>query len=182
MSAKWRAAFVVPTMIIALGATFGSIGYLLDRLLGVPARLEMPWAVRCGGVVLLGLGLAILAWISKYRKPGDVLVSTYVTICKSVTKKPPQDAGGRSEALVLQGPQRYVRHPMYFAVVVLLVGWWLVLDYTLILPMALLFFLWFNLVVIRFEEAELLALYGDQYAAYIKAVPKFFPSLRQRWP
>ena len=71
---------------------------------------------------------------------------------------------------------------MYFAVVVLLVGWWLVLDYTFVLLMAFFFFLWFNLVIIRFEEAELMALYGEQYAAYVQAVPKFFPSLRRRWP
>jgi protein-S-isoprenylcysteine O-methyltransferase Ste14 len=71
---------------------------------------------------------------------------------------------------------------MYFAVVVLIAGWWLVLDYTLILLTALCFFLWFNLVVIRFEEAELTALYGDQYAAYVKAVPRSFPSFRPRWP
>ena len=56
------------------------------------------------------------------------------------------------------------------------------LDYTLILCMVLLFFLWFNLVVIRFEEWELLALYPEQYAAYVRAVPRFLPSLKRRWP
>ena len=131
---------------------------------------------------MLGLGLGILGWLSKYRKPGDVLVSTYVTMHKSICKKSAEQRTARTEPLVLQGPQRHVRHPMYFAVVVLLIGWWLVLDYTFILLMAFFFFLWFNLVVIRFEEAELMALYGEQYAAYVKAVPKFFPSLRRRWP
>ena len=71
---------------------------------------------------------------------------------------------------------------MYFAVVLLVLGWWLVLDYALVLFMALLFFLWFNLVVIPFEEKELRALYPEEYAAYLRVVPRFFPSWKRRWP
>ena len=71
---------------------------------------------------------------------------------------------------------------MYFAVVVLLLGWWLLVDYTFLLFMTFFFFLWFNLVVIRFEEQELKVLYPEEYAAYAKAVPRFFPCLRRRWP
>jgi len=37
-------------------------------------------------------------------------------------------------------------------------------------------------VVIRFEERELLALYPEEYAAYIRAVPRFVPAFRRRWP
>ena len=182
MSARWRAMFVVPLIVLALGAAFGAVGYLLEITLGIPHRFEMPWAVRSGGVAVLGLGLGILGWLWKYRKPGDVLVSTYVTMRKAVCRTPSEEGVARTEPLVLEGPQRHVRHPMYFAVVVLLLGWWLVFDHTFILWMAFFFFLWFNLVVIRFEEAELTALYGQRYAAYVKAVPKFVPSLRPRWP
>ena len=64
---------------------------------------------------------------------------------------------------------------------VLLLGWWLVLDYTFLLFTALLFFLWFNIVVIRFEEKELKALYREEYETYAKSVPRFFPSLKCRW-
>jgi len=125
--------FVVPLIVAALCAAFGAIGFLLENALRIPHRLQMPWAVRSGGVALFGLGLGLMGWLSKYRKPGDVLVSTYVTIRKSVCKKSTEDRSARAEPLVLQGPQRHVRHPMYFAVVVLLIGWWLVLDYTFIL-------------------------------------------------
>ncbi len=79
------------------------------------------------------------------------------------------------EPLILAGPYRLVRHPMYLAVVVLWLGWWLTLDYTFILFMAVFFFFWFNLVVIRFEEKEIKARYGDQYEAYARTVPRFFP-------
>jgi protein-S-isoprenylcysteine O-methyltransferase Ste14 len=178
MSTRWRATFIVPSFAIVLAATFGTIGYLLDSVLGIPARLHMPWAVRSGGIMVLGLGLGILGWLSKYRKPGDVLVSTYVTFRKFVLGTAWEEPTGRTEPLVLQGPQRYVRNPMYFAVVVLWLGWWLVLDYTFLLWMAVFFFVWFHLVVIPFEERELRALYGKEFEAYVKAVPKFFPA----WP
>ena len=181
MSTKCRALFVVPLIIIAISAALAAVGCLLDYALGIPARFQMPWAVRCCGLVVLGLGLAVMGWIVKYRKPGDILVSTYVTIHKSVNKTSAEQPAGRTEPLVLQGPQQYVRHPMYFAVVVLVIGWWLMLDHTFILWMAFFFFLWFNLVVIRFEEKELKALYGEQYETYAKTVPRFFPSLKCRW-
>jgi protein-S-isoprenylcysteine O-methyltransferase Ste14 len=47
--------------------------------------------------------------------------------------------------------------------------------------MTFLFFLWFNLVVIRFEEKELKALYREEYETYAKSVPRFFPSLKCNW-
>ncbi len=48
--------------------------------------------------------------------------------------------------------------------------------------MSMLFVLWFRVVVIRFEEQELRALFGDEYESYAKAVPMLLPSLRARWP
>jgi len=71
---------------------------------------------------------------------------------------------------------------MYFTVVVFLLGWWLLLDYTFLLVMAFLFFLWFNGIVIRLEEKELRALYKKEHETYAKSVPRFFPSLKCRWP
>jgi protein-S-isoprenylcysteine O-methyltransferase Ste14 len=182
MSTKQRAFVVVPLFIVALATVFGLVGYFLGNVLGIPTRFSIPILLRALGVVVLGLGFAMLVWISRYRKPADVVVSTYVTICKTIRRTPQEDKSARTEPLVLEGPQRHVRHPMYFAVVVLIFGWWLVLDYTFILFMTFFFFLWFNLVVIRFEERELRALYGQQYEAYAKAVPKFFPSPTRRWP
>jgi protein-S-isoprenylcysteine O-methyltransferase Ste14 len=182
MNVRRQALFIVPLIIGTLGSAFGLLGYFLGNALGLPVRLQVPLAIRVIGAAVLGLGFAIMVWILRYRKPGEILVSTYMTICKNIRRRPPGDGSGRSEPLILQGPQRYVRHPMYFAVVVIFLGGWLVLDYTLLLFMAFFFFLWFNLVVIRFEEQELKALYREEYEAYVKAVPRFFPSLKSRWP
>jgi protein-S-isoprenylcysteine O-methyltransferase Ste14 len=68
---------------------------------------------------------------------------------------------------------------VYFAVVVMVLGWWLLLDGTLVLLLAGLLALWFNLAVIPVEERELRAIFGQQYEAYSKAVPRFIPTLRR---
>jgi len=181
MSIRQQALIVVPLIISILASTFGVLGYFIGIAFGIPNRLCMPPALRCVGVVMLALGFIFMAWLFRYRKPTEILFSTYVTMLKAIRRTRPDDASARTEPLVMQGPQCHVRHPLYFAVVVLFLGWWLVLDYTFILFMAFLFFLWFNVVVIRFEEKELKALYREEYETYAKSVPRFFPSLRCRW-
>ena len=178
MSPRQQALIVVPLIISVLAGAFGVLGYFIGIAFGVPSRLCLPPALRGVGVVVLALGFLFMGWVFHYRKPAEILLSTYVTMRKFIRRTRPGDASARTEPLVLQGPQRHVRHPLYFADVVLLLGWWLVLDYTFLLFMAFLFFLWFNLVVIRFEEKELRALYGEQYETYAKTVPRFFPSLK----
>jgi len=182
MGVRRQALFAVPSIIVVLGSAFGLLGYFLGSALGIPNHLHMPFALRAAGAAVLGFGFAMMVWISRYRKPMEIITSTYVTIRKNIQRMPPEEKTSRTEPLVLRGPQRHVRHPMYFAVVAIFLGWWLALDYTFILFMTVFFFLWFNLVVIRFEERELKALYPEEYEAYAKAVPRFFPSLRSRWP
>ncbi len=181
MRIKQQALIVVPLIISILASAFGVFGYLTGIAFGIPSRLCIPPALRGVGVVVLALGFLFLAWLFRYRKPTEILVSTYVTMRKAIRRTRPDDASARTEPLVLQGPQRHVRHPLYFAVVVLFLGWWLVLDYTFLLFMGFLLFLWFNVVVIRFEEKELKALYREEYETYAKSVPRFFPSLKCRW-
>ena len=178
MEPRQQALIVVPLIIIVLASAFGVLGHFMEIAFGMPSRLCMPPALRGVGVVVLALGFLFMGWVFRYRKPAEILLSTYVTMRKFIRRTRPGDASARTEPLVLQGPQRHVRHPMYFADVILLLGWWLVLDYTFLLFMAFFFFLWFNLVVIRFEEKELRALYGEQYETYAKTVPRFFPSLK----
>lgn len=181
MRIRQQALIVVPLVIGVIAGAFGVLGYCIGIVFGVPSRLGMPPALRGVGGVVLALGFLFMGWLFRYRKPAEILVSTYVTMRKAVGRTRPDDASARTEPLILLGPQRQVRHPMSFAVVLLLIGWWLALDYTILLFMAFFFYLWFNLVVIRFEEKELKALYGAEYKAYAKTVPRFFPSLKCRW-
>jgi protein-S-isoprenylcysteine O-methyltransferase Ste14 len=88
---------------------------------------------------------------------------------------PLQKLSGRTEPLVVQGTYRYVRHPLYLGVVLLVLGWWLLLDYSFLLVSAIFLLLWFNFVVANFEEKELRAIFGEQYEQYSKEVPKMIP-------
>jgi protein-S-isoprenylcysteine O-methyltransferase Ste14 len=178
MRIRQQAIIVVPLVISILAGAFGILGYFIVIAFGIPNSLCMPPALRGVGVVVLAFGFFIMGWLFRYRKPADILISTYVTMRKAVKLTPLNNSSSRTEPLILQGPQRYVRHPLYFAVVVILLGWWLVLDRTFLIFTAFLFFLWFNLVVIRIEENELRALYGEEYEAYARIVPRFFPSLK----
>ena len=181
MKMRLRALLVTPVLITALACLFGVIGYGIGSVLGMPVRADMPLAMRVAGWAVLLMGFAFLGWIFKYRRPGEVLVSTYLTMMQALTGKPVRESPERTEGLVVEGPQRHVRHPMYFAVVVLFVGWWMVLGYTFLLFMAGIYCLWFNLVVIRFEEIELRHMFGKEYEEYAKAVPRFIPSIRRSW-
>jgi protein-S-isoprenylcysteine O-methyltransferase Ste14 len=182
MNLSQKAIIIVPLVICSIAGAFALLGHLIGHALGMPSRLNMPLAVRGIGVVALMLGVLFMGWVCRYRRPFNILISTYVSMRKIIKRLPPGQASSRTESLILLGPQRHVRNPLYFAVVMLLFGWWLVLDYTLLLFITILFFLWFDLVVIRLEEMELKALYKEAYENYKKGVPRFFPSLKCRWP
>jgi protein-S-isoprenylcysteine O-methyltransferase Ste14 len=181
MERRGQALIVVPLIIGVLTGAFAILGRFMVGALGIPVRLHIPTVMRAASVGVLAFGFVFLGWLFRYRSPVEILISTYLTMRKASRVTLPDEALGRTEPLVLRGPQRHVRHPLYFAVVVILFGWWLLLDYTFLLLMALLFFLWFTVVVIRFEEQELMALFGEEYEAYARVVPMIFPSLRPRW-
>jgi protein-S-isoprenylcysteine O-methyltransferase Ste14 len=178
---KRRALIVVPLVIAILGTIFALVGYVVGSVLHIPNSIHMPAGLRATGGVVLVFGFVFMGWVFRYRSPVDMLTSTYVTMRKGVGGARAQEALTRAEPLILEGPQRYVRHPLYFAVVVILAGWWLLLDCTIIMFMALLFLAWFTFVVTRFEEQELRTLFGEQYETYARAVPRIMPSFRPRW-
>jgi protein-S-isoprenylcysteine O-methyltransferase Ste14 len=177
MGTKGLALIVVPLIIGAISIVFALLGFLALFVSGLPFRLHMPIMMRTSGLFLLVIGSLFMGWIFKYRRPVDILLSTYLTMKKAVRGSEGWDASSRTESLIIHGPHRYVRHPLYFAVVLLWLGWWLLLDYTFLLFMAFLFFIWFTLVVIRFEEQELRTIFGDQYKDYARKVPMIIPSL-----
>lgn len=182
METRKAALLLVPVVIGTLTGVFALCGLLAETILDIPRRLQLPPPVRVAGLVVLALGFAVMGWLVRYRSPVQILTSTFETMRNAGRKSPAQRTLPRTEPLVVEGPHRHSRHPRYFAVVVLFIGWWLLLDYTVLLIMSILFLLWFRAVVIPFEEQELRAVFGDQYQSYAKAVPMLIPSLRARWP
>jgi steroid 5-alpha reductase family enzyme len=160
--------------VVATVSFFFALGYLVTVIFGIPFSLALPLPARLFGLLLIALGLVFLGWLFRYRKPIDVVVSTYVTFVKAVRKISLGKQSDRTEPLIM-GPYKHVRHPIYFSVFLLLLGWWMLLDYTFLLLAAILLLLWFKFVVIPFEEKELAAIFGGQYENYAKEVPSLIP-------
>lgn len=156
------------------------LGYLVVLLLDLPFRLGLPLPFLMLGVAILAAAALLLAWLFKFRRIGDILASTYITIWKAVKGIPFERPEGRTEPLIVMGPYRYVRHPLYLDVIILIVGWWLVLDYTFIALGAVFLFVWFYFFLEELEERELRLLYGEEYLRYASEVPKMIPFKKPR--
>ena len=171
-----KAIVVVPFAVLTLIAVFFALAYLVTIWFRIPQELGFPPLVRFTGLLLLLSGFVLLGWLFRYRRPVDILISTYVTFSKAAGGRASlEERASRTEPLVVRGPYRYVRHPLYSDVVLLLLGWWLLFDYTFLLISALFLLLWFSCVVTQFEERELKALFGNDYEEYARRVPRIIP-------
>jgi protein-S-isoprenylcysteine O-methyltransferase Ste14 len=83
-----------------------------------------------------------------------------------------------TERLVVGGLYRYVRNPMYLAVLAVVVGLALVLWQPGLLLYAAIVALSFAVFVRVYEEPTLTRKFGAEYEAYCLAVPRWVPRLR----
>lgn len=77
--------------------------------------------------------------------------------------------------LVINGPYRWVRNPMYVAVLAMTLGQALVLGSVVVLLYAALLALAFHLFVTLYEERALTERFGEEYAAYRRRVSRWLP-------
>jgi protein-S-isoprenylcysteine O-methyltransferase Ste14 len=80
--------------------------------------------------------------------------------------------------LVVSGLFRYVRNPMYVAVVALILGQGLFFGSIRVLEYGIGVWVVFNLFVFIYEEPTLRKSYGPEYAEFCANVPRWFPRLR----
>jgi protein-S-isoprenylcysteine O-methyltransferase Ste14 len=168
-----------PVILLLLGALF-AVSYLITAVIGLPPSLAPPLGVRILGGVVVVLGLAAAGWVFVYRSPASMVVSTYITFRKLFMGAPVSEPLGRTEPLVVAGPQKYVRHPLYAGVTAMTFGWALFGGTTFVLVGAVGLLLWFWLILIPFEEKELRALFGEQYDRYIRDVPMLIPFTKRK--
>jgi protein-S-isoprenylcysteine O-methyltransferase Ste14 len=79
--------------------------------------------------------------------------------------------------LVVTGLYRYVRNPMYVAVVSAILGQGLILGNISLLEYGALVWLPFHLFVLVYEEPTLRASFGKEYEAFCAAIPRWIPRL-----
>ena len=80
--------------------------------------------------------------------------------------------------LVVRGLYRYVRNPMYVAVVTILLGEAIFFMSSPVLIEAGVFFVLTTLFVVLYEEPTLRRKFGDSYERYTQTVGRWFPRLR----
>jgi protein-S-isoprenylcysteine O-methyltransferase Ste14 len=174
-----RAPIVFLFIAVLVGGLF-VLSFLVSTLLGLPFSLGLPIEVRVIGGALVLAGLAIMGWVFSYRKPAEMMVSTYVTFVKLFTGAPVAERAGRTEPLVVSGPQKYVRNPLYFGIVVMVLGWAVLTGNSFVFIATASLLLWFALVLIPFEEREMQALFGEEWKRYSKMTPMLVPFTKRR--
>jgi protein-S-isoprenylcysteine O-methyltransferase Ste14 len=89
------------------------------------------------------------------------------------------DTSQHSEALEADGPFRYVRNPLYFANLPMAAGIGVLASRSGWIFLVLANWVFVYRLIFREEEA-LRESQGEPYRAYLKAVPRFWPSLKPR--
>src|SRR4029077_967328 len=91
------------------------------------------------------------------------------------------DTTQHSEALVADGPFRYTSNPLYLANLPMAAGIGVMASRSGFVFLVLANWIFVYRLIFREEEA-LLKTQGESYRTYLKAVPRFWPSLRPRVP
>jgi len=82
-----------------------------------------------------------------------------------------------TKRLVVTGLYRYVRNPMYIAVVAAIMGQALLFGSLILLGYAALVWLLFVAFVVLYEEPSLQGRFGREYDDYRTNVPRWWPKL-----
>ena len=83
-----------------------------------------------------------------------------------------------TQHLVVTGLYRYIRNPMYVAVVAAILGQSMILGNLTLLLYAAVVWLITHLFVVTYEEPTLRRKFGDEYAELCANVPRWIPRLR----
>jgi protein-S-isoprenylcysteine O-methyltransferase Ste14 len=175
-----RSACLAFPVIAALVLSLYLVGVGVSAALGLPGDLGLPLWARLLGLPLAAYGIVIMGWVFRFRGVGTVLESTWVTLRKLLLRVPVEAPAGRTEPLVVAGPYRLVRHPLYSGVDGLTFGIAILVDHPWAYLGALFLAVWFAAVLAPFEERELRALFGPPYNDYARSTHRFLPFHRRR--
>ncbi len=120
-------------------------------------------ALRYFGIVLIVAGLVVL--LDSFRRFALQGRGTPAPVLPT-------------ERLVVTGLYRYVRNPMYVAVLSIVAGQGLLLGNARVLAYAAIIWLAFHIFVVAYEEPTLRRSFGAEYEAFRAGVPRWLPRLR----
>lgn len=148
---------------IGVAFIIGLIVYAISPSRMAWASIALPAWLRWGGVAVLLSTAALLFWT--LHTLGTNLTDTVVT--------------RKHHTLVVRGPYRWVRHPFYCSVALLIASTSLIAANWFLMvtgPVAL------AMLIVRtpIEEAKLVERFGDDYRRYMAGTNRFIPSWRAR--
>jgi protein-S-isoprenylcysteine O-methyltransferase Ste14 len=144
--------------ILVPGTVAGIIPWLLLKGAGGPVLLVPSlWMV---GLLPLLLGMGLYFWCA----------GAFTFVGKGTPA--PIDA---PRILVIQGAYRWVRNPMYVAVLATVIGQAILFHSFLLAGYALLLWVIFHTFVVFVEEPSLRHQFGASYETYLHAVPRWLP-------
>ena len=145
-----------------LGAAFwlGTLVWMINPPWMDWSSMPLPVSARWAGVAPLVAGAALLVWT--FRALGTNLTDTVVT-------RP-------AHTLVVHGPYRWMRHPLYSSAGLLVTGLLLITANWFLLAAGSVVFA-VLVVRTRTEEANLVARFGDSYQQYMNRTGRFTPRL-----
>ena len=138
----------------------------------------MPWRI-CGwhlAAPLLGSSLLWPVGVLLIIAAASVLLDSFVRFALQGLGTPAPIFPTRQ--LVVSGLYRYVRNPMYVAVVSLILGQGLFFGSARVLEYGIAVWVGFYLFVLIYEEPTLRNSYGPQYEEFCANVPRWIPRLR----
>lgn len=159
MSRQNAAIGTILFFFLAPGTIAGLLPYAITHWRIAP--MAPPYlAVRIAGAVLIAGGLVLIVEnFARFAFEGRG------------TPAPPMP----TEQLVVRGAYRYVRNPMYVAVLAIILGQVLLFASLPLLIYAVVIAAAFHLFVVFYEEPTLLRTYGAEYERYRSVVPRWIP-------
>jgi protein-S-isoprenylcysteine O-methyltransferase Ste14 len=162
----------------------------VDRPEGSSRRLlsSLGIALQAAGFAMAGIGFMkpVLPWWAPYSVASTILVillggtaiALFVSAVSAMGKNWSLIARTRSDhELVRSGPFAIVRHPIYLALLLYLLGMAAALGHWQQLLFAVPLYLGGTVIRIRAEEALLRAQFGEDHARYVREVPALIPLL-----
>jgi protein-S-isoprenylcysteine O-methyltransferase Ste14 len=149
----------------------------LPSVIWLGAAAGLAYFKKPDGASLAAVRTDAIGWLGG----GIVVAALALHFWASVTLARGQRQGP-AVSPVMDGPFRYVRHPIYLAGITLLLGVGLLYaPYRIVdsgLPLIL--FVYFHFAMVWVEEPELRRRYGSKYQEYCDRVPRWLPHLTPR--
>lgn len=160
MTQKFGTLFYVIVFAVLAPLLHLVLGLALDRVVGESALLTSVW-FPAAGIVITGAGLSVLAAsIIQLRTIGRGL---------PVSSSPPS-------RLVVTGPYRLSRHPIYLGGVLTFLGFAMIIDsfWSAVLVTPVMGYFYFTYAA-GVEEPVLISRFGDEYRQYRARTPLVLP-------